>query len=63
MNNLPGSTRRFRGSNVVEVLERAGRTLGFPAIIQVDRDTEFISRNLHAVLKSIAYDRETGQHA
>ncbi len=36
----------FRGSDVVEVLERVGRTMGFPATIRVDQGTEFVSRDL-----------------
>jgi putative transposase len=36
----------FRGADVVEVLERAGRTVGLPAAIRVDQGTEFVSRDL-----------------
>ena len=36
----------FRGSDVVEVLERVGRTIGLPAMIRVDHGTEFVSRDL-----------------
>ena len=36
----------FRGSDVVEVLERVGREVGFPATIRVDQGTEFVSRDL-----------------
>jgi putative transposase len=36
----------FRGADVVEVLERVGRQLGFPATIRVDQGTEFVSRDL-----------------
>jgi len=34
----------FRGADVVEVLERVGREVGFPAAIQVDQGSEFVSR-------------------
>lgn len=40
----PGFT--FRGADVVEVLERVGRQMGFPATIRVDQGTEFVSRDL-----------------
>jgi putative transposase len=36
----------FRGADVVEVLERVGREVGFPAAIQVDQGSEFVSRDL-----------------
>jgi putative transposase len=36
----------FRGADVVEVLERVGRRMGFPATIWVDQSTEFVSRDL-----------------
>ena len=36
----------FRGADVVEVLERVGRRMGFPATIRVDQGTEFASRDL-----------------
>jgi putative transposase len=36
----------FRGADVVEVLERVGRQMGFPATIRVDQGTEFVSRDL-----------------
>jgi putative transposase len=36
----------FRGVDVVEVLERAGRQVGLPATIRVDQGTEFVSRDL-----------------
>ena len=36
----------FRGADVVEVLERVGRTVGLPAAIRVDQGTEFVSRDL-----------------
>jgi putative transposase len=36
----------FRGTDVVEVLERVGRTIGFPAAIRVDQGSEFVSRDL-----------------
>jgi len=32
----------FRGADVVEVLERVGREVGFPATIRVDLGTEFV---------------------
>jgi putative transposase len=31
---------------VVEVLERVGREMGLPALIQVDQGSEFVSRDL-----------------
>ena len=34
----------FRGADVVEVLERVGREMGLPAVIQVDQGSEFVSR-------------------
>ena len=36
----------FRGADVVEVLEKVGRTMGLPASIRVDQGTEFVSRDL-----------------
>src|SRR5271165_7041553 len=36
----------FRGSDVVEVLERVGREIGLPASIRVDQGTEFVSPDL-----------------
>ncbi len=36
----------FRGSDVVEVLERACKEVGFPATIRVDQGSEFVSRDL-----------------
>lgn len=36
----------FRGTDVVEVLERVCREMGFPATIRVDQGTEFVSRDL-----------------
>jgi putative transposase len=36
----------FRGADVVEVLERVGRQVGFAATIRVDQGTEFVSRDL-----------------
>jgi putative transposase len=44
----PALTPRFsfRGADVVEVLERVGRDMGFPATIRVDQGTEFVSRDL-----------------
>ena len=36
----------FRGADVVEVLERVGRQVGFPAAIGGDQSTEFVSRDL-----------------
>jgi putative transposase len=35
----------FRGKDVVEVLERAGREVRLPAKIRVDQGTEFVSRD------------------
>jgi putative transposase len=44
----PALERRFtfRGVDVVEVLERVGRQVGFPATIRIDQKTEFVSRDL-----------------
>ena len=36
----------FRGSDVVEILERACKEVGFPATIRVDQGSEFVSRDL-----------------
>lgn len=36
----------FRGVDVVDVLERVGRQVGFPATIRVDQGTEFVSRDM-----------------
>jgi putative transposase len=36
----------FRGTDVVEVLERVGRQMGLPATIRVDQGAEFVSRDL-----------------
>jgi putative transposase len=40
------NAKHFRGADVVEVLERVGREVGFPAAIQVDHSSEFVSRDL-----------------
>ena len=37
---------RFRGADVVEILERVGRQHGLPKVIRVDQGTEFVSRDL-----------------
>lgn len=42
----PALEPRFRGADVVEVLERVGRQVGFPTTIRIDRGTEFVSRDL-----------------
>ena len=36
----------YRGSDVVETLERVGRQYGLPKTIRVDQGTEFVSRDL-----------------
>lgn len=36
----------FRGADVVEVLERVSRQVGFPVTIRVDQGTDFVSRDL-----------------
>jgi len=36
----------FRGADVVDVLERVCKSMGFPATIRVDQGTEFVSRDL-----------------
>lgn len=36
----------FRGADVVEVRERVGDEIGFPATIRVDQGSEFVSRDL-----------------
>jgi putative transposase len=36
----------FRGADVVELLERTCKEMGFPAAIRVDQGTEFVSRDL-----------------
>lgn len=36
----------FRGSDVVEALERACKEVGFPATIRVNQGSEFVSRDL-----------------
>lgn len=36
----------FRGADVVDVLERVCRAIGFPAAIRVDQGSEFVSRDL-----------------
>jgi putative transposase len=36
----------FRGTDVVEILERVCNEVGFPATIRVDQGTEFVSREL-----------------
>ena len=36
----------FRGADVVEVLEKVGREVGFPAAIRADQGSEFVSRDL-----------------
>jgi putative transposase len=36
----------FRGADVVEVLERVCRQVGFPMAIRVDQGSEFVSRDL-----------------
>jgi transposase InsO family protein len=52
----PRST--FRGADVVEVLERVGRQVGFPATIRADQGTEFVSRDLElwAYQRSVTLD-------
>jgi putative transposase len=37
---------RFRGSDVVETLERVGKRYGLPKVIRVDQGSEFVSRDL-----------------
>ena len=37
---------KFCGADVVEVLERVGREVGFPTAIRVDQGSEFVSRDL-----------------
>jgi putative transposase len=37
---------RFRGSDVVETLERVGKSYGPPKVIRVDQGSEFVSRDL-----------------
>ena len=37
---------RFRGSDVVETLERVGKCYGLPKVIRVDQGSEFVSRDL-----------------
>jgi putative transposase len=36
----------FRGTDVVEILERVCKEVGFPATIRVDQGSEFVSRDL-----------------
>lgn len=44
----PATEARFNfcGADVVEVLERVGKQLGFPKVIRVDQGSEFVSRDL-----------------
>jgi putative transposase len=56
----------FRGADVVEVLEKVGREVGFPVAIRVDQGTEFVSRDLicgctSAVSRSTSGDLENQQ--
>lgn len=37
---------RYRGSDVVETLERVGKCYGLPKVIRVDQGSEFVSRDL-----------------
>jgi putative transposase len=37
---------RYRGSDVVETLERIGERYGLPKVIRVDQGSEFVSRDL-----------------
>jgi putative transposase len=37
---------KFRGSDVVETLERVGKCYGLPKVIRVDQGSEFVSRDL-----------------
>ena len=37
---------RFRGSDVVETLERVGKCYDLPKVIRVDQGSEFVSRDL-----------------
>ena len=37
---------RYTGADVVETLERVGRSYGFPRVIRVDQGSEFVSRDL-----------------
>jgi hypothetical protein len=49
---------KFRGADVVEVLERVGREIGFPTAIRVDQGSEFVSRDLDlwAYLRGVTLD-------
>jgi hypothetical protein len=48
----------FHGADVVAVLERVGREVGFPAAIRVDQGSEFVSRDLDlwAYQRSVTLD-------
>ncbi len=48
----------FRSTDVVEVLERACKEVGFPATIRVDQGSEFVSRDLD--LLALPARRHTG---
>jgi putative transposase len=53
----------FRSADVVEVLERVGREVGFPATIRVGQGTELVSRDLDlwACQRGVTLDFAAGQ--
>ena len=48
----------YRGADVVETLERAARTVGYPKTIRVDNGPEFVSKDLDlwAFMKGVTLD-------
>jgi integrase-like protein len=50
--------QQFRGADVVEVLERVSRKIGYPKTIRVDNGPEFVSKDLDlwAFLRSVTLD-------
>ena len=50
--------QQFRGADVVEVLERVSREIGYPKTIRVDNGPEFVSKDLDlwAFMRSVTLD-------
>lgn len=50
--------QNYRGADVVETLEQAARTFGYPKTIRVDNGPEFVSRDLDlwAFMKGVTLD-------
>jgi putative transposase len=53
-----GRSWQFRGSDVVDILERVSREIGYPKTIRLDDGPEFISKDLDlwAFVRSVTLD-------